>query len=313
MIFDDEDEEEIFESTEFDGHIPGLVCDQCGNESVFYDGDQYECSCCGMIWIDDSDIGEYIPDESEIHYKLQKQIEQGERKLFSQKITRKNLCDLFSPNYKFFRDMEFYSSEEPAPEISYPYQLSEALKTQISYDALKALPAPDGVTAEEKEKYFYGFMQDFMSSMDNLPYNPRKEDWADFLNTSVDEVEKFFPKDGISLDNFIDPQWVINNFSAVFSKSIRELDEGLWDMINDYSMNMNDCFYAYFVEREQPYVRLMDSHLSAEVNVAKRFVEAFQTKKEEFINNAKNNNMTVIETIMQFVDYAFEGSGFISE
>lgn len=310
MLFDDEEKVDM---TDFDGHIPGLVCDQCGNESVFFDGDQYECSCCGMIWVDDSDIGEYIPDESEVHYKLQKQIEKAERQMFINKITRKNLSFLFSSNYKFFRDMKFYNSEETAPEILYPYQLSEALKKQISYDELMTLPAPEGVTAEEKENYFYGFMQDFMSSIDNLPFNAKKEDWATFLNTSVSEVEKFFPESGLSLDNFIDPQWVVDNFSAIFSKSIYKLKEELEDMIEYYQLNIWNCFYFYFIEREKPYIQFMDKYMPNEVKVAQRYIDAVNTKKEEFIKNAVEKNLTVIETIMQFVDYAFEGSGFISE
>jgi len=305
--------EDCVDMSDFDGHISGLICDQCGSETVFYDGDQYECSSCGMTWIDDSEIGEYIPDEYEIHDKLQKQVEKAERQMFIDGIERLALKYLFSSTYRFFRDMEFYNSQETAPEIAYPYQLSEAIKRKVSYEDLKKIPAPEGLSEEEKEKSFYGFMQDFMTSVDSLPYNAKKEDWAKYLNISVAEVEKFFPKDGLSLDNFIDPQWVINNFSAVFSKSIRNLDEGLLDMLDDYSMNVNDCFYFYFVEREQPYIQMMNSHLSEEVKVAQRYVDGVRTKKEEFLSNAVKNNLTVIETIMQFVDYAFEGSGFISE
>lgn len=310
MIF--EDDEDCVDMSDFDGHISGLICDQCGSETVFYDGDQYECSSCGMTWVDDSEIGEYIPDEFEIHYKLQKQIEKAERQMFIDGIEKLTLKYLFSSTYRFFRDMEFYSSQEPAPEIAYPYQLSEAIKRKVSYEELKKIPAPEGLSEVEKEKSFYGFMQDFMTSVDNLPYNAKKEDWAQYLNIPVSEVEKFFPKDGLCLDNFIDPQWVISNFSAVFSKSIQELDEGILDMIDDYSMNMNECFYAYFVEREQSFVQMMDSNLPAEVEVAQRYVDGVRTKKEEFLSNAVKNNLTVIETIMQFVDYAFEDSGFIN-
>lgn len=311
MIF--EDDEDYVDMSDFDGHISGLICDQCGSETVFYDCDQYECSSCGMTWVDDSEIGEYIPDEFEIHYKLQKQIEKAERQMFIDGVEKLALKYLFSSTYRFFRDMEFYNSQEPAPEIAYPYQLSEAIKRKVSYEDLKKIPAPEGLSEVEKEKSFYGFMQDFMTSVDSLPYNAKKEDWAKYLNISVAEVEKFFPKAGLSLDNFIDPQCVINNFSAVFSKSIRNLDEGLLDMMDDYSMNVNDCFYFYFVEREQPYIQMMNSHLSEEVKVAQRYVDGVITKKEEFLSNAVKNNLTVIETIMQFVDYAFEGSGFISE
>lgn len=52
----------------------------------------------------------------------------------------------------------------------------------------------------------------------------------------------------------------------------------------------------------------LNHFLADEVKIVNKYIEGYQTKKAEFLQNAKDNNLSVIDTIMQFVYYAFEGS-----
>ena len=84
-FYDDEiedDFEDDFDMSDFNGHLKGKRCDQCGCEEIYFDGEQYECSNCGMIWLDEDDIGDYIPDEYEIHDNIMKEVLKSEKRLF---------------------------------------------------------------------------------------------------------------------------------------------------------------------------------------------------------------------------------------
>lgn len=81
-FYDDEIEdnfEDDFDMSEFNGHLRGKRCDQCGSEEIYYDGEKYECSNCEMIWLDEDDIGDYIPDEYEIHDNTMKEVLKSEK------------------------------------------------------------------------------------------------------------------------------------------------------------------------------------------------------------------------------------------
>ena len=52
----------------------------------------------------------------------------------------------------------------------------------------------------------------------------------------------------------------------------------------------------------------MNHFLADEVKIAKRYIEGYNTKKAEFLQNARDKNLSVLDTVMQFVYYAFEGS-----
>lgn len=288
----------------FDGHIKGKLCDQCGREEIFYDGEQYECANCGMIWMDEDDIGEYNPSEYEIHEKMMKDIEKSEKQMFSQSITKNSLKTLFSPISKFFKNQEMFFDESD-PVVHYKYMLAQDMLENHSYLSAKKMQSPQGIDA--KEKHFYSFMQEYMSAIDELPYNATPEIWAEYLKIDVEEVNKFFPRGDLNIDDYIAPEWVIDNFSIVFSNKINSIDGDAYEMI-DEPINMDGCFSMYLLDNEKSYGFIMKHYLSDELKIAERYIEGYRTKKTEFLLSAKQNNLSVLETIMQFVYYAFEGS-----
>ena len=100
---------------------------------------------------------------------------------------------------------------------------------------------------------------------------------------------------------------VIDNFSVIFSKKIKNIDDDAYEMCNG-PINMDQSFSMYLCWKDSNYGFIMNHFLSDEVKIAKKYIEGYQTKKAEFLQNAKNKNLSVIDTIMQFVYYAFEGS-----
>ena len=308
-FFDDEMEDDFddeFDMSEFNGHLKGKRCNHCGCEEIYFDGEQYECSNCGMIWLDEDDIGDYIPDEYEMHDNIMKEVLKSEKRLFQNLITKDNLKILFNPLSKFFKNQET-CYDEPAPEIHYPYLLSQAMAEQPSYESAKNVEVPDGITAADREKYFYGFMQDYMSAIGELPYKPTPKDWAQFLKIDELEVMKFFPNEDLDLEPYIAPQCVIDNFSIIFSKKINNIDEHAYEMLPGF-VNMDYCFSSYLLDNDKKIGYFLNHFLADEVKIAKKYIEGYQTKKAEFLQDAKDKNLSVIDTIMQFVYYAFEGS-----
>ncbi len=308
-FYDDEiedDFEDDFDMSDFNGHLKGKRCDQCGCEEIYFDGEQYECSNCGMIWLDEDDIGDYIPDEYEIHDNIMKEVLKSEKRLFQNSITKDNLKILFNPLSQFFKNQES-CYDEPAPEVHYPYLLSQAMAEHPSYEAAKNVEVPKDITAADREKYFYGFMQDYMSAIGELPYKPTPKDWAQFLKIDESEVMNFFPSGDLDLEPYIAPEWVIDNFSVIFSKKIKDIDDDAYEMCNG-PINMDQSFSMYLCWKDSNYGFIMNHFLADEVKIAKKYIEGYQTKKAEFLQNAKDKNLSVIDTIMQFVYYAFEGS-----
>lgn len=308
-FFDDEMEDDFdddFDMSEFNGHLKGKRCDQCGSEEIYFDGDQYECSCCGKIWIDEDDIGDYIPDELEVHDNMLKNILESEKRMFSNSITKYNLKSLFSPLTRFFKNQEMNFNGE-IPEIKYTYLLTQAMAEKPSYEAAKNVEVPEGITAADREKYFYGFMQDYMSAIGELPYKPTPKDWAQFLKIDESEVMNFFPSEDLDLEPYITSEGVIDNFSVIFSKKIKNIDDDAYEMCNG-PINMDQSFSMYLCWKDSNYGFIMNHFLADEVKIAKKYIEGYQTKKAEFLQNAKDKNLSVIDTIMQFVYYAFDGS-----
>lgn len=308
-FFDDEMEDDFdddFDMSEFNGHLKGKRCDQCGSEEIYFDGEQYECSNCGMIWIDEDDIGDYVPDEYEVHDNMMKEIRKSEMRLFQNSITKDNLKILFNPLSKFFKNQEF-SFDATEPELQYPYMLAQSMAEQSSYEAAKNVEVPEGVTPPNKEKYFYEFMQDYMSAIGELPYKPTPKDWAQFLKIDEAEVMNFFPSGDLDLEPYITPEGVIDNFSIIFSNKIKNIDEQAYEMLSG-PVNMDYCFSAYLLDNDKEYGYFLNHFLADEVKIANKYIEGYQTKKAEFLQNAKDKNLSVIDTIMQFVYYAFEDS-----
>ncbi|WP_407434765.1 hypothetical protein [Treponema sp.] len=311
-FYDDEIEdnfEDDFDMSEFNGHLRGKRCDQCGSEEIYYDGEQYECSNCGMIWLDEDDIGDYEPDEYEIHDAMMREVLKSEKKLFQNSITKENLKVLFSTLSRFFkiRELDF---DDPTPEFHYPYLLSQVMIDSPSYSAAKNVVPPDGISPEDRNNYFYGFMEDFMSAVDELPYKPNPEDWANYLKIDTKEVMNFFPKGDLDIEPYIAPENVIDNFAIIFSNKIRSIDEEAYEMCRG-PINMDNCFSLYLCDNSdygREYGFILHHFLADELAVAKRYLEGYKTKKAEFLQNAKDKNLSVIDTIMQFVYYAFEGS-----
>lgn len=116
MDFYDDEIDDAFEMREYNGHLLGKRCDQCGSEEIYFDGEQYECSNCGMVWLDEDDIGDYEPDEYEVHDAMMREVLKSEKKLFQNSITKENLKVLFSTLSRFFkiRELDF---DDPTPEF----------------------------------------------------------------------------------------------------------------------------------------------------------------------------------------------------
>lgn len=303
--FDDEFEENS-DFKKFNNPLKGKICDNCGEESIYYDAvnELYECGACGKTWknlveLDSSD------EDLESSEKKKKEIIKYQKALFEHGITRSNLSELFSPSQTFFKNHEIYSSDELASDLRYSYMLSKAATEKKSYLELKKIKAPDGIDSEQKEKYFYTFMKDYMSSVDELSYKASIESWAKYLQIDVDEVKNFFPEGDLNLEYYINPKWVLDNFEIIFSRKISELDEEAFVM-NDEKVDMNYCFSAYLLENDKSYDYILNNFLKDELQIASRYLEAYKNKKLEFLEKAKENKLSVLETVMQFVDYAFD-------
>ena len=293
-----------FGMEEFNGYLNGKCCDQCGGKIVF-DGEQYECEDCGMVWIDEDDIGEYEPDEFVIQEEKKKQFLKTERLFFINGVNRYALERLFSPSEKFFKNYVFYYSGENDLENQYSNSLIEAVSDGASYEDLTNIRVSENLKSEIKEKIYNSFMEEYMSSIDYLPYNATPESWAEFLHITVEEVMPFFPKNGLNIDYYINPDYVIDNFSIIFADKIMKIDEHTYELCDD-PFNVDYCFSSCLLDEEHANVFFMEQVLSNELKIARRYIEGYKTKKKEFLKKAKDKNLSVLETVMLFVEYAFE-------
>lgn len=117
----------------------------------------------------------------------------------------------------------------------------------------------------------------------------------------------FFPTGDLDLEFYIAPEWVLDNFAIVFSSKIKAIDDHAYEMCRG-PINMDYCFSSYLIEKDKEYGYFLEHFLPDEVKIAERYIEGYKTKKTEFLQNAKDKNLSVLDTIMQFVYYAFKGS-----
>ena len=98
-------------------------------------------------------------------------------------------------------------------------------------------------------------------------------------------------------------------FSIVFSGRIKaavdQLDEGHLDMLYENTAP-EFCFEDYYDGNSYAEF-FVNQFLNEEKNVIDRFFVAGKEKGQEFYNKAIEEHLSIIDTMMLFVDYAFEG------
>ena len=71
-------------------------------------------------------------------------------------------------------------------------------------------------------------------------------------------------------------------------------------------MSLDYCFDNYYSDIPD-FNAIVEKRLSNEKRVIDRFRDASKTKRQDFYDEAIRRHLSIIDTVMLFVDYAFEG------
>lgn len=282
--------------------VEGKQCKNChsGNIAQLLNDIYYECQDCGYRWF----VEGYKPKEEDfVELKRYERVNTDKRR-FRNQIRRQDVLWMVSPSVRFYNSLDYIAG---TPQYAYSKELLDLLRKGASYDELKKIPMPNGCS----EKDFKDFIRGCLSSLDELPFAPTIEDWCKQLHASKEELSGiYYLKDNhVDLSNYLEPELMVYDvFDVVFSGKVQEvknrLSEGFLSC-QEEEESIDDCFTSYVV-RGLPKV-FMEKFFSKEKRVIDRYLEASRTKRQEFFDDAIKKNLSIIDTIMLFIDYAFEG------
>lgn len=278
------------------------VCSRCGSENIILDMLSYKCMNCGYRWFESG----YQPTAYDLAEVNTDSRNDSDKNRFKTHIRRSDVMGMFSPSERFFKNLEFEFLDR-TPLTDYRYELGNLLLDGTGFNELKKCKRPD----ECKESDFYTFIRDYLSSRDELPFVSAVEDWIKYLNDSDNEMSDIFvPGSHVDISSYLDPDTELYfAFQIVFSGTVRAfldgLDEGHLDMFSE-EVDPELCFLEYFDGNEAA-VSYLNRCFPAEINVIKRFIHAVEDMQQELFGRAINEQLSIIDTMMLFVDYAFEG------
>ena len=217
--------------------------------------------------------------------------------LFENGITRDGLKAVFNP----YRIMKSYNDDFFFNEIF------AALERKVPYEELKILPFYTAFIDNNREKKFSDAIREYLSFSDGMPFYPTKEDWMKKIAAPEDFIKKIFPENCVDLLKFYQIDSFHPEFNFVFHKKIQKMEELEKDNNDEGKFEFSDTYFQdYFSDSTSETIKKQwEKYLSKEFEVARRLQTAFENK-EHFYAIAKEKNLSVDETMMLFIDYAFE-------
>lgn len=114
----------------------------------------------------------------------------------------------------------------------------------------------------------------------------------------------------VDLDCYLESDNYLSDvFDIVFSGKIQEVRNSFSDDYLDYleeNESLDFCFDCYY-SGITSFNAIVEKRLSNEKRVIDRFRDATKTKRHEFFDEAIRRHLSIIDTVILFVDYAFEG------
>lgn len=218
------------------------------------------------------------------------------KSLFENGITRNAIKAVFNP----------YSIMKPLNDNYLYLETINELEKGAVYDELKVSLAYSTYFEDDKEKQFEDAIKTFLSYKDNMPFYPTPEDWMKVISASEDFIKKIIPEKGVNLSILFSD--CAPELRTIFWKKIEKMEELEADNIEDGIFEYSENYFDYYFFDKTPANTKSQwaKYLSKEFEVAKRLEEAWQNR-EYYYEIAKEKHLSVNDTVMLFVDYAFEG------
>lgn len=148
-----------------------------------------------------------------------------------------------------------------------------------------------------------------LCSRDELPFYPSIDEWSSYLGCPNEELVNIDKPDLLFSMMYMNPVRIISEvFNFVFYGKIRN---AIHKIDTEYRMELEKygsldfCLNHYYENEGQE--SFVEQYLSEEKRVIDRFLFAAKQKKKELYMKAKEDHLSIIDTMMLFVDYAFEG------
>ena len=217
------------------------------------------------------------------------------KSLFEDGISREGLKTVFNP----------YSIMKPLDDNYLFQETLYTLERKATYDELKVSLPYSTYFENDKEKEFEDAIRTYLSFKDNMPFYPTVEDWMNKISAPEEFIKKIIPENEISLSTlFCD---FAPELRTIFWKKIEKMEELEDENHEDGKFEFSENYFDdYFANRLSPTVKSQwEKYLSKEIEVAKRLEDAWENR-EHYFKIAKEKHLSVNDTVMLFVDYAFE-------
>lgn len=218
--------------------------------------------------------------------------------LFENGITQNGLKAVFNP----------YSIMKNRHDDFFFQEVFSSLERKVSYEELKKLPFYTTSLEKNKENLFESAITEYLLYSDGMPFYPTKEDWMEKISAPEDFIKRKIPTDCVDLLGFYQIDFFYPEFNFVFLKKIQKMEELEKDNWDEGKFEFSDTYFQdYFSDSTSETIKKQwEKYLSKEFEVARRLQTAFENK-EHFYAIAKEKKLSVDETLMLFIDYAFEG------
>lgn len=274
-------------------------CNSCGSIYVFHDFNfqSYYCYDCGHIWYEPG----HELTECDLEEIKDRENRKKDNEKFSDKIRRQDVMAMFSPSNRYLKYLESLISNM----VRYHLDLYRQLTNGASYQDIKSYKSQYSVS----ENDFNLFIRDYLCSRDELPFYPSIDEWSSYLGCPNEELVNINKPDLLFSMMYMNPVIIISEvFNFVFYGKIRN---AIHKIDTEYRMELEKygsldfCLNHYYENEGQE--SFVEQYLSEEKRVIDRFLFAAKQKKKEFYMKAKEDHLSIIDTMMLFVDYAFEG------
>lgn len=273
-------------------------CNSCGSIYVFHDFNfqSYYCYDCGNIWFESG----HELTECDLEEIKDRENRKKDNEKFSDKIRRQDVMAMFSPSNRYLKYLESLITNT----VRYHLDLYRQLTNGASYYEIKSYKGPYMVS----ENDFYLFIRDYLCSRDELPFYPSIDEWSSYLGCPNEELVNIDKPDLLFSMMYMNPVKIISEvFNFVFYGKIRN---AIHKIDTEYRMELEKhgsldfCLDHYYENEGQE--SFVEQYLSEEKRVIDRFLFAAKQKKKEFYMKAKEDHLSIIDTMMLFVDYSFE-------
>lgn len=219
--------------------------------------------------------------------------------LFANDITREGLIKIFNP----------YDIIKRVNEDDYFMQeVFQELEQNTKYDELKLLPFYNTYIENNRDHLLELAIQNYLSYKADMHFYPTIEEWSKAISAPEDFIKKILPKDGVSLTIILGNDFWCRELRIIFNKKIEEMENIERDNYEVGKFKFSDSYFDDYLSDRIPDAakKQWEKYLSKELEVGMRLHEAWENR-EKYFSIAKEQNLTVMETIMLFIDYAFSG------